>query len=102
PVPDVDEELDKLGEQEVVTVQREKAKKGSMAPPSLAGKKRNRDEIMAEMKAQREAAARAKAAPQLDARWRKVGEKEKSRVEIDSKGREVMITVDEDGVVKKK
>ncbi|KAK3068927.1 hypothetical protein LTR53_013126 [Teratosphaeriaceae sp. CCFEE 6253] len=102
PVPDVDEELDKLGEQEVVTVQREKAKKGSMASPSLAGKKRNRDEIMAEMKAQREAAARAKAAPQLDARWRKVGEKEKSRVEIDSKGREVIITVDEDGVVKKK
>jgi len=103
PNPDVDEELDKLGEKEVEAVKREKAeKKGMMAPPPLAGKKRSRNEIMAELKAQREAAAKAKAATQLDARWRKVGEKEKSRIEIDHKGREVLITVDEDGVVKKK
>ncbi|TKA58596.1 hypothetical protein B0A55_11976 [Friedmanniomyces simplex] len=104
PVPDVDEELDKLGEQEIAAVKREKAeKKGTMAsPPFLAGKKRNRDDIMAELKAQREVAAQAKSALSLDARWRKVGEKEKSRIELDHKGREVLITVDEDGVVKRK
>ncbi|KAK0850700.1 hypothetical protein LTR02_001872 [Friedmanniomyces endolithicus] len=104
PVPDVDEELDKLGEQEIAAVKREKAeKRGAMAPPPpVAGKKRNRDEIMAELKAQREAAVRAKAAPSLDARWRKVGEKERSRIEVDHKGREVLITVDEDGFLKRK
>lgn len=101
--PDVEEELDKLGEKEVETVRKEKVdKKGSMAPPpSVAGVKRSRNEIMAELKAQRKAAAEARAAPLLDNRWRRIGE-EKSRVTIDHKGREVLITVDEDGVVKKK
>ncbi|KAK5705367.1 hypothetical protein LTR97_002485 [Elasticomyces elasticus] len=102
PASDVEEELDKLGEQEVTTVQREKAeKKGMMAPAPMAGKKRNRDEIMAELKAQRAAAKKAKATPALDSRWRKVGEEQKSRIEIDHKGREVRVTVDEDGVVKR-
>ncbi|KAK0253089.1 hypothetical protein LTR57_007226 [Friedmanniomyces endolithicus] len=102
--PDVDEELDKLGEQEITEVKREKAEKRGMMgpPPPVAGKKRSRDEIMAELKAQREAAARANAAPSLDARWRKVGAKERSRIEVDHKGREVLITVDEDGFVKRK
>lgn len=103
PEPDVEDELDKLGEKELETVKRNKAeKKGSMAPPSVAGVKRTRDEILAELKAQRKAAADAKAAAMMDGRWKKVGEKEKSRIEIDHKGREVLITVDEDGVVKKK
>ncbi|KAI7173499.1 hypothetical protein KC352_g24580 [Hortaea werneckii] len=57
---------------------------------------------MAELKAQRQAAAAAKAAPSLDSRWRKVGEKQRDRIEIDAKGREVLITVDDDGIVKKK
>lgn len=101
--PDVDDELDKLGEKEVEAVKKEKAeKKGNMAPSSLAGKKRTRDELMAELKAQRKAAAEAKAAPLLNGKWRRVGEEQKGRIEIDSKGREVLITVDEDGVVKKK
>ena len=102
--PDVDEELDKLGDQEVETIQKEEVKKkGIMAPPPVAGVKRSRDEIMAELKAQRKAVAAAKAAPALDtSRWRKVGEKQKSRIEIDHKGREVLVTVDEDGVVKRK
>ena len=100
---DVDDELDKLGEQEVEAIRREKAeKRGTMAPPSVAGMKRSRNDIMAELKTQRQAAAEAKAAPALDSRWRKVGEKERSRIEIDHKGREVLITVDEDGMVKKK
>ncbi|KAI6875037.1 hypothetical protein KC338_g939 [Hortaea werneckii] len=104
PPPDVDEELDKLGEQEVQAIAREKnEKKGNMAAPAqLAGKKRSRNEIMAELKAQRQAAAAAKAAPSLDSRWRKVGEKQRDRIEIDAKGREVLITVDDDGIVKKK
>ncbi|TKA22411.1 hypothetical protein B0A50_07917 [Salinomyces thailandicus] len=104
PAPDVDEELDRLEEKEVRTVAREKSeKKGNMAAPAqLAGKKRSRDEIMAELKAQRQAAAAAKAEPALDGRWRRVGDKQKNRVEIDAKGREVLITVDEDGVVKKR
>ena len=101
--PDVDDELDKLGEKEVEAVKKEKAeKKGNMAPPSLAGKKRSRDELMAELKAQRKAAAEAKAAPMLNGKWRRVGDQQKGRIEVDSKGREVLITVDEDGVVKKK
>ena len=103
--PDVDEELDKLGEQEVEAIAKEKVeKKGNIAsPPPVAGVKRSRNEIMAELKAQRKAAAEAKAAPTLDtSRWRKVGEKERSRIHVDHKGREVLLTVDEDGIVKKK
>lgn len=101
--PDIEEELDKLGDMEVQAVKREKnEKKGSMAPPPpVAGVKRSRDEIMAELKAQRIAAAQAKAAPVLDSRWRKVGA-EKDRIKVDHKGRQVVITVDKDGVVKKK
>ncbi|KAK3710945.1 hypothetical protein LTR37_009966 [Vermiconidia calcicola] len=101
---DVDEELDKLGEKDVEAVQREKVqKRGEMAPPApVAGVKRSRNEIMAELKAQRQAAMQAKAAPALDtSKWRKVGDK-KSKIEIDHKGREVLITVDEDGTVKKR
>lgn len=102
---DVDNELDKLEEREIQTIRREKVeKKGSMAPPSVAGVKRTRDEIMAELKAQRRAAAEAKAAaaPAFDSRWKRVGEPTKPKIEIDHKGREVLITVGEDGVVKKK
>ena len=100
---DVDDELDRFGEKEVQAIQREKAeKRGTVAPASLAGKKRTRDEIMGELKAQRQAAQQARNAPALDGRWKKVGEKESSRIEIDRKGREVLIMVDEDGVVKRK
>ena len=104
PPPDVDEELEKLEDAEVETIQREKTlKKGTMAPPPVAGVKRSRNEIMTDLKAQRQAAAEAKAATALDSsRWKKVGEKERSRMVIDHKGREVLITVDEDGIVKKK
>jgi hypothetical protein len=103
---DVDDELEKLGEVEVEAVKKEKiAKKGNMAPPPpVAGKKRSRDEIMAELKAQRQAAAEARKAaePQLGDRWQKVTDKKKPKIEIDAKGREVITTVDEHGVVKKR
>ena len=103
----VEDELDRVVEKEVEAVKRAtEAKKGTMAPPSLlpqkAGVKRSRDALMAELKAQRQAAAEAKAKAELGKGWRKVGVQQKSRIEVDHKGREVMITVDEDGVVKKK
>ena len=104
-LPDVDDELDKLGAKDVEAVKKETAQKqGMMAPLSIAGKKRSRDEIMAELKAQRKAAkeAREAAEPQLGGRWGRVGEKKKPKFEIDEKGREVLITVDEKGNAKKR
>ncbi|PPJ59473.1 hypothetical protein CBER1_02426 [Cercospora berteroae] len=101
---DVDDELEKLGEQEIATVKKEQAeKKGVKAVEPKAGKKRTRDELLAELKAQRKAAAEAKAAsaPKLDGRWKKIGEQSKPKVEIDHKGREVVTVVQEDGTVKK-
>ncbi|SMQ51703.1 unnamed protein product [Zymoseptoria tritici ST99CH_3D7] len=103
---DVDEELEKLQAQKIETAKREKTeKKGIMAPPPVVGVKRSRDEIMAELKAQRKAAAEAKAAaaPTFDdGRWKKIGQPEKPKIELDHKGREVITTVDKDGKVKKK
>ena len=101
---DVEEELEALQDRDVAPVAKEKAvKKGEMAPPSLvSGKKRNRDQILAEMKAAR-MAAKEKAAPSLGAKFKKVGASATgSRIERDSKGREVLITVDEDGNEKRK
>ncbi|GIZ48834.1 hypothetical protein CKM354_001188000 [Cercospora kikuchii] len=101
---DVDDELEKLGEKEIASVKKEHAeKKGVKAVEPIAGKKRTRDELLAELKAQRKAAAEAKAAsaPKLDGRWKKIGEQSKPKVEIDHKGREVVTVVQEDGTVKK-
>jgi hypothetical protein len=101
---DIEEELEALQDREVAPVEREKViKKGEMAPPSLLpGKKRNRDQILAEMKAAR-LAAKEKATPSLGAKFKRVGVSATgSRIERDSKGREVLITVDEDGNEKRK
>lgn len=106
--PDADEELEQLEEREITTVEKEKTvKKGIMAPPPLpvAGVKRSRNDILAELKASRRAAAEAKAAaqPQLGSKFKKVGTKKPtSKIEIDDRGREVLITVDENGNVKRK
>jgi len=57
---------------------------------------------LAELKAARLAAKEA-AQPSLGSRFKKVGDRrEESRIERDSKGREVLITVDEDGNEKRK
>jgi hypothetical protein len=101
---DIDDEFEKLEEREVQAVQKEeKKKRGEMAPPSLMpGKKRNRDQILAELKAARQAAKEA-AGPSLGAKFKKVGEaRSTSRIETDHKGREVLITVDENGNEKRK
>ncbi|CAO1597311.1 hypothetical protein XANCAGTX0491_001127 [Xanthoria calcicola] len=105
---DVDEELEKLGEKEYQAKERQATmKKGDMAPPPpVAGKKRTRDEILKELKASRQAAAdKALEArqPALGPKFHKVGhQKATSRIEKDDKGRDVLITIDADGNVKRK
>ncbi|KAI9886367.1 MAG: hypothetical protein M1823_001821 [Watsoniomyces obsoletus] len=113
----LDEEFEKLEEKEVVPVVRvheKEEKKREMLPPPLppppvtvAGKKRSRNEILAELKASRkvavEAAKAAAAQPTLGPKFKKVGEKrEKTRIERDERGREILITTDENGRVKRK
>lgn len=108
PEEDVDDAFEQLEERDVAPMQRDKAeKKGEMAPPPpVAGTKRSRNDILAELKAQRKAAAEAKAAaqPQLGAKFKKIGvRQEESRIERnEEKGIEILITTDENGNVKRK
>lgn len=105
PAIDVDDEFEQLEEQEVRAVEREKVdKKGQLSTAPLAqGKKRTRNQILADLKAAREA-ANASAEPALGNRFKKIGGKAAAgtRFERDSKGREVMIITDEDGHEKRK
>ena len=105
----LDEELDRLQAADVKPIPKEnKSKAGQMAPPLApsAGKKRTRDDILAELKAARQAAKEKSAASQLGPRFKRFGEDKgkgkASRTEIDERGREVLIVVDEDGKVKRK
>lgn len=103
---DVDDEFDRLEEQDVQAITKEKAekKKGTLSTVSLApGKKRTRDQILAELKAARQAAKEQQEST-LGDRFKKIGTKQKpgTRIERDSKGREVLIIVDEDGHEKRK
>ncbi|KAI2466610.1 hypothetical protein F4781DRAFT_405128 [Annulohypoxylon bovei var. microspora] len=101
---DFDEELDKLGEETVATVTKEKTKKkGQLSTAPLnPSRKRTRDQILADMKAAREA-AKAKEDTGLGSKFRKIGAKTPgTRIERDNKGREVLIVVDEDGNEKRK
>jgi hypothetical protein len=98
----IEDELERLEGKTILPVAKNKnIKKGEMAPPvTVAGKKRNRDEILKELKASRLASARL---PSLGPRFTKLGEaKEKSRIEKDDRGRDILITVDKDGKVKRK
>ncbi|MCJ1394303.1 hypothetical protein MMC18_007181 [Xylographa bjoerkii] len=105
---DVDEAFEDLEGKEVQPLAKEeRQKKGEMAPPPLSssGKKRTRDDILRELRESRQKAAEEKKAqqPTLGPRFKKLGAKqEKSRIEKDERGREVLITVDEDGNVKRK
>lgn len=102
---DVDDAFEQLEEKEVTAIEREKArKKGQLATRTLVpGQKRTRDQILAEMKAAREA-AKAQQESALGSKFKKIGAKKEpgSRIERDSKGREVLIIVDEDGNEKRK
>ena len=108
PEIDVEEEFEKLEGKEIQPlVKEERVKKGEMAAPPLplAGKKRTRGDILKDLKASRaKAAEEAKARlPQLGPRFSKVGaKKEAPRIEKDSKGREVLITTDAEGNIKRK
>lgn len=103
---EVDDAFEQLEDKEVAAVVKEKSKKkGQLATRSLIpGQKRSRDQILAEMKAAREAAAKAKAESGLGLKFKKIGAKKEagSRVERDAKGREVLIIVDEDGNERRK
>lgn len=103
---DVDDEFDQLEERDVQAITKEKVekKKGNLSTVALApGKKRTRDQILAELKAARLAAKEAQEST-LGDRFKKIGAKQKpgTRIEKDSKGREVLIIVDEDGHEKRK
>ncbi|KZZ98781.1 RED-lik [Moelleriella libera RCEF 2490] len=100
----VDEALEALESQEVHAIERarEEKKKGQLSTVQT-GKKRTRDQILADLKAAR-ATTKAQAEPSLGDRFRKIGTTQKlgTRVERDRKGREVLIIVDADGHEKRK
>lgn len=103
---DVDEAFEELESTNIEAIAREKeAKKGQFATGGLKpGQKRTRDMILAELKAARDAAS-AKNKSALGDKFKKIGDKSapgSSRIERDSKGREVLIVVDEDGHEKRK
>lgn len=103
---DVDDAFEQLEDKEVTAITKEKAKKkGQLATRTLVpGQKRSRDQILAEMKAAREAAKAKKEESALGSRFKKIGGKKEpgSRIERDAKGREVLIIVDEDGNERRK
>ncbi|KAF1940751.1 hypothetical protein EJ02DRAFT_423727 [Clathrospora elynae] len=110
--PEVDDAFDELAEADIGPITREKVeKKGERmkSPPPVAGVKRSRNNILKDLKRQREAAAAAAAAehekkyPSLGPGFRKVNAKgETSRIETDNKGREVLIVTGPDGKEKRK
>jgi hypothetical protein len=106
PEDDPDDILEQLASTEVKVVEKEKVqKKGQFAPAALnPGQKRTRNQILAEWKAARAAAAKAKEESGLGSKFKKIGEKKTpgSRIERDGKGREIMIIVDEDGHERRK
>lgn len=98
---DPDDALERLAA-EVKPVEKERVQKKGMFA-TAPGQKRSRDQILAELKAAREA-AKAKAESALGSKFKKIGERPKpgTRIERDAKGREVMIIVDEDGNERRK
>jgi len=111
PKAHADNEFAELEQKEIAPLVREDQlqKRGEMAPPPRPipnpGQKRTRSDILAELRASRRAAEGAKAVvqPQLGDKFRKVGQKNAvTRIEKDKRGREVLITFDEDGNVKRK
>lgn len=105
---DVDGEFEKIEEKAVQPIVKEQtSKKGEIAPPPrAAGQKRTRDDILKELKASRLAATESEKqayGPALGPRFLKVGQKKaRPRIEKDGRGREILITVGEDGQVKRK
>ncbi|KAH8727841.1 hypothetical protein GQ44DRAFT_676830 [Phaeosphaeriaceae sp. PMI808] len=113
PSPAVDDAFDELAGEDVRPILRDKVeKKGETIispPPPVAGVKRSRNDILKHLKRQREEAAAAAAAeherkfPSLGPGFRKISAQgETSRIEVDEKGREVLIITGPDGKEKRK
>ena len=120
----IEDEFAQLEQKEVTPMAREKTvKKGIMAPPpppSVAGAKRSRNAILAQLKASRQSQAESDSQeptfgvnrhddgritqPQLGSKFRRIGEKEEtSRIERDERGREVLVVRDRNGkIIKRK
>lgn len=102
---DVDRALEELETKEVVPIIR--TKQVDQDPSGVAGKKRTRDDILRDLKEARQKVT-GPVEPQqqaLGSRFRKVTEKLQpggSRLEIDEKGREVLIVMEMDGTIKRK
>lgn len=99
----IDDELDEIEQRKVTAIVHEKIiKKGEMASPALTGKKRTRDQIISDLKASRKAAFDS-APPRLGSKFKKVGEpRQQDKIIKDAKGREILITVDQNGSEKRK
>lgn len=108
PEADVDHEFEKIEERATQPKVKERtSKKGEMAPLlPVGGQKRRRDDILRELKASRFAATEsAKQAHRsnLGPRFMRIGEKkDRTRIEKDERGREILITIGEDGLMKRK
>ena len=99
---DVEAALDQLEDKDVVPIERPKEKEQDTQP--VVAKKRTRDDILRELRASR-LKVKAEPAPALGSKFRKLDAQPQpgtSRIERDEKGREVLITVDEDGKVKRR
>lgn len=109
---DVEDAFDALADENIDTVVREKVEKKGVkraSPPPIVGVKRSRNDILKDLKRQREEAAKAAAAehekryPTLGPGFRKVNASgETSRIETDDQGREVLIITGPDGKEKRK
>ena len=109
--PEVEDAFDELAEADVGPITREKAeKKGEKmtGPHPVAGVNRSRNDILKDLKRQREEAAAAAAAehekrfPTLGPGFRKINAQGDTRIETDEKGREVLIITGPDGKEKRK
>lgn len=105
---EMEAELGELEEKAVVPLSKQETiKKGQLAPLASMrkGTMRSRNDILKDLKAARSAAKSAPSPPQplLGTKFKKVGTmKEQSRIEIDDRGREILLMVDADGVTKRK